>query len=161
MPWTILQPSSRARRWRRVGLAIALGSCAVLMAAAFASDPFNLTLVVLAAVGALGALVATRPRTGGPFEVGVSSRGEIKVRERDAPAFKVSGSPSLPTVEIAFASPWLISLRRGTMLVAIWPDSLPQSTYRQLWVHLRWGRAMPSDDDRRAAPTNRANSTDH
>ena len=30
-------------------------------------------------------------------------------------------------------------------------DSLPQSTYRQLWVHLTWGRAMPIDDDRRAA----------
>jgi hypothetical protein len=76
------------------------------------------------------------------------------LRERDASDWSES-----VTVKMAFAAPWLISLRRGTMLVAIWPDSLPQSTYRQLWVHLRWGRAMPSDD-RGTQPNNRANSAD-
>ena len=161
MPWVTLQPSSRAQQWRRVGLAIGLSSCTALLTAAIASDPFNPPLLLLAGAGAVGLWFATRTRTHGPFEVGVCSRGEIRLRERDAPASEVSGSPSLPTVQIVFASPWLISLRRGTMLVAVWPDSLPQSTYRQLWVHLRWGRAMPSDDDRKAAPTNRANPVDY
>ena len=77
------------------------------------------------------------------------------LREHDA-----SDSSEAVAVEMTFASPWLISLRRGTMLVAIWPDSLPPSAYRQLWVHLRWGRAMPSDD-RGRQPSNRANSADH
>lgn len=140
MPWTTLQPSSRARRWRRVGLAIALSSCTALLAAATASDPFSSNLVFLAALGAVGAWVAMRIRNDGSFEVGVSSQGEIRLRQRDAPASEGSGLLSLAAVQIAFASPWLISLRRGTMLVAIWPDSLPQATYRQLWVHLRWGK---------------------
>ncbi len=137
-------------------------SCAALLAAAFASDPFSLHPAVASRLlGRLAPGVAMRPRTGGSLEVGVSSLGEIKLRERDASNIDVSGPGSVPTIHVAFASPWLISLRRGTMLIAIWPDSLPQSTYRQLWVHLRWGRAMPSDDDRRAAPNNRANSVDH
>ena len=161
VPWATLQPSSRARQWRWVGVAIALTSCAALLAAAFASDQFSRPLLLLAGAGALGAWFATRTRTDGSLEVGVSSRGEIKLRERDASDIDVLDSRSAPAVHIAFASPWLISLRRGTMLVAIWPDSLPQSTYRQLWVHLRWGRAMPSDDDRGGVPTNRANSVDH
>ncbi len=114
--------------------------------------------LALAGVAAgLAAWVWSRLRTGGPFEIGVSSLGEIKLRERDPP--DADASMAVPT-RVAFASTWLISLRRGTMLVAIWPDSLPQSTFRQLWVHLRWGRAMPSDDARRATPTNRANSMD-
>jgi hypothetical protein len=160
VPWTTLQPSSRARRWRRVGLAIALTSCGALLAAAFASEPFSPILVLVAGVGGLGAWVATLGRSNRRFEVGVSSLGEVMLRQRDGAGLAAPDSGSARTIQVAFASPWLISLRRGTMLVAIWPDSLPQSTYRRLWVHLRWGRAMPSDDDRGAAPTNRANSLD-
>jgi hypothetical protein len=158
VPWTTLQPSSRARHWRRVGLGIAFVSSTALLAAAVASAPFNAVLALLAAVAALAAWAATRGRVGGGFEVGVSSLGEIKLRECDPALSDVSEAT---TVRVAFASPWLISLRRGTMLIPIWPDSLPQSTYRQLWVHLRWGRAMPSNSDRQTTPANPANSADH
>jgi hypothetical protein len=157
VPWTTLQPSSRARQWRRVGLTIALVSSTALFAAAVASAPFNAALALLAGVAGMAAWAATRGRAGGPFEVGVSSLGEIKLRECDP---EVSAVPAAASVRVAFASPWLISLRRGTMLIPIWPDSLPQSTYRQLWVHLRWGRAMPSDNDRQTTPANPANSVD-
>jgi hypothetical protein len=138
-------------------MGIALVSSTAMLAAAVASAPFNAGLALLAGIAGLVAWAATRRRAGGPFEVGVSSLGEIEVRECDAAASDVSAADG---VSVAFASPWLISLRRGTMLIPIWPDSLPQSTYRQLWVHLRWGRAMPIDSDRRATPTIRANSMD-
>jgi hypothetical protein len=155
VPWTTLQPSARARQWRGVGLGIALVSSTALLAAAVASAPFDAGLALLAGIAGLTAWVATQRRGGGPFEVGVSSLGEIRVRECD-PA--VSDIPAA-AVRVAFASPWLISLRRGTTLIPIWPDSLPQSIYRQLWVHLRWGRAM-ADDIQRDIPTNPANSMD-
>jgi len=131
-----------------------LASCASLFAAAFFSDPFNPIPALLACAGGLGAWVAMRPRTSRHVEIAVSSLGEVMLRNRDA-----SDASDSISVRMAFASPWLISLRRGTMLVTIWPDSLPQSSYRQLWVHLRWGRAMPSDD-RGIPPSNRANSAD-
>ena len=129
-------------------------SCAVLVAAAFASDPFNPVAALLSGAAGLATWLLARRRTNRQYEVGVSSTGQIKLRERDA-----AGQGPAVDVQSAFASPWLISLRRGTMLVAIWPDSLPQSTYRQLWVYLRWGRAMPSDD-RETVSNNRANSAD-
>jgi hypothetical protein len=141
-----------------VGLGIALASAGALLAAAFASTPFSPTLALAAGIATFAAWVTTRSRTRVPFEVGVSSSGEIKLRERDSAVSDASGSAP---VRIAFAAPWLISLRRGTMLVAIWPDSLPPSTFRRLWVHLRWGRVVPSNDDRGATPTNPANSMDH
>jgi len=157
VPWTTLQPSSRARQWRRIGLGIALVSSTALLAAAAASASFDAGLALLAGVAGLATWAATRRRAGGQFEVGISSLGEIEVRACDPAVSDVSAAGA---VSVAFASPWLISLRRGTMLIPIWPDSLPQSTYRQLWVHLRWGRAMPIDDVRRTIPTNRANSMD-
>jgi hypothetical protein len=157
VPWTTLQPSSRARQWRRIGLGIALVSSTALLAAAAASASFNAGLALLAGVAGLATWAATRRRPGGQFEVGLSSLGEIEVRACDPAVSDVSAAAA---VSVAFASPWLISLRCGTMLIPIWPDSLPQSTYRQLWVHLRWGRAMPIDDVRRTIPTNRANSMD-
>ena len=154
VPWTALQPSSRARQWRRAGVAIALASCATLFAAAFLSDPFDPIAALLGGVGCLSAWLAMRPRKPRRIEVGVSSLGQVMLREGDD--WEIGKSA---TVEMPFASAWLISLRRGTMLVAIWPDSLPPSAYRQLWVHLRWGRAMPSDD-RGASPSIRADSAD-
>jgi hypothetical protein len=154
LPWTTLQPSSRALLLRRVGVGLALGSCAALAAAAFAADPFNPVPALLSVAGGLISWVLVKRRSNQQFEVGVSSTGKIKLRERDA-----ADPVPAENVQPAFALPWLISLRRGTMLVAIWPDSLPQSTYRQLWVYLRWGRAMPSDNQG-TVPSNRANSVD-
>jgi hypothetical protein len=154
LPWTTLQVSSRALLLRRVGIWLALGSCAALAIAAFASDPFQPVPALLGVAGGLCTWVLATRRSTNQLEVGVSSTGQIKLRERDA-----ADAGTVENVQLAFASSWLISLRRGTMLVAIWPDSLPQSTYRQLWVHLRWGRTMPSDD-RGTVPRNRANSVD-
>jgi hypothetical protein len=154
LSWTKLQPSSRARQWRRVGVGIALTSCVTLFAAAAYSDPFNPVPAVLGCAAALGAWLALRVRNTRQVDIGVSSEGQVMLREHDA-----TESSESVSVQMAFASPWLISLRRGTMLVAIWPDSLPQSTFRRLWVHLRWKKAMPSDD-RGTSPSNRANSTD-
>ncbi len=160
VPWTALQPSSRARRWRHVGLGIALASFLALLIAAVSSAPFAPALALLAAVAAIAAWASTRARIAAPLEIGVSSVGEIRVRERDSAPSTVAPASPAPPVHIAFASTWLISLRRGTMLIPIWPDSLPQSTYRQLWVHLRWGRVIPDDDDQRTTTTKRANSMD-
>ena len=154
VPWTTLQPSSRALVLRRFGIGLALVSCAALAAAAFASDPFNPVPGLLSVAGGVSAWVLGRKRSNKQYEVGVSSTGQVMLRERDA-----ADPDPAENVQPAFASPWLISLRRGTMLVAIWPDSLPQSTYRRLWVYLRWGRAMPSDD-RGTVPSNRPNSLD-
>ena len=159
VPWTALQPSPRARRWRQVGLGLALASSFALLIAAVASAPFDPALALLAGIAGFSAWASTRTRIGAPLEIGVSSLGEIRVRERDLAASGTSPAKPLP-IRIAYASTWLISLRRGTMLIAIWPDSLPQATYRRLWVHLRWGRAVPSDDDQRTTTTNRANSMD-
>ena len=160
VPWTALQPSSHARRWRYVGLGIALASLVALLLAAVSSAPFDPALALLAAIAGFAAWASTRGRICASLEIGVSSLGEIGVRERDPAPSDVSPTLPAPPVHIAFASTWLISLRRGTMLIPIWPDSLPQSTYRRLWVHLRWGRAVPDDDDPRTTTTNRANSID-
>ena len=152
-----MQPSSRARRWRWVGLAIFLCAFVALLAAAVAADPFDWIAAALAAGAGVVAWFAVPRRPTGPFEVGVSDVGRVELRECKG---ATSGIAEDRPVQVAFASTWLISLRRGTMLIAIWPDSLPQSRYRQLWVHLRWGRAMPSDADPRAGPINHANQTD-
>ena len=160
VPWTGLQPSSRARRWRHAGLGIALASFLALLIAAVSSAPFDPALALLAAIAGFAAWASMRWRSGAPLEIGVSSLGEIRVRERDPAPSGVSPALTAPPVRIAFASTWLISLRRGTMLIPVWPDSLPQSTYRRLWVHLRWGRVMPDDNDQRTTATNRANSMD-
>ncbi|HYM48509.1 MAG TPA: hypothetical protein VES91_08505 [Burkholderiaceae bacterium] len=117
---------------------------------------------MLAGIAALVAWAATRERPTGFLEIGVSSTGEVKLREHEPHNGHGSGSADFsvtPSLRVSFASPWLISLRRGTMLILIWPDSLPRSIFRQLWVHLRWGRAVPSDDGQESARTNSGKST--
>ncbi len=160
VPWTALQRSSRARRWRLVGLGLALASSLALLIAAVTAAPFDPALALLAAIAVCAAWASTRGRVCAPLQVGVSPLGEIGVRERDAAPSDTSPAGPLPPVHIVFMSTWLISLRRGTMLIPIWPDSVPQSTYRRLSVHLRWGRAMPDNDDQRTTTTNRINSMD-
>ncbi len=94
-------------------------------------------LAVLAlSVVALGLRNATPPA----FDVGVASDGAIRLRQSAA-----SNADPRPAT-VVFAAPWLISLRSGTMLVSIWPDSLPPTVFRRLWVHLHWGRAVASSD---------------
>ncbi len=144
VPWTIVQPSRQARRWRHMGLGIAIASALALFAAATASSPFNLGLAVLATVVGVVGWVVVRERAAGSFEIGVSAIGTVELREcAPTGGAAVSGMP----LSVSFAAPWLISLRRGTMLIPIWPDCLPPSVFRQLWVHVRWGRAGQSDDE--------------
>ena len=160
VPWTALQPSLRARRWRRAGQVIALTACTALFLAALASDPFDRRLLILACGVAAICWWATRQRPPRKLEVGVSMRGEIRLRTWAAVPLRASSEPHAESlaaefspVDISFAAPWLISLRSGTMLVPIWPDCLPPTVYRQLWVHLHWGRAAPRDDDRKTTST--------
>ena len=151
LPWSVLRPSLRARRMRQVGYAIAGVSSVVLFSAAFAADPFDANRLLLAFCVAILCLFATRQvQHRKPLEVGVAPNGEIKLRERrssDAVAIDESEPAESMPIRVGFAAPWLISLRSGTMFVAIWPDCLPPPAYRQLWVHLHWGRAAPRDDD--------------
>lgn len=144
VPWTTLQPSRQARRWRHVGIGIAIASAVALLAAAAASSPFNLGLAILAGVVGVVGWVAVRERATGSLQIGVSALGTIELRECAPPG---GAAVLAPPLSVSFAAPWLISLRRGTMLIPIWPDCLPPHIFRQLWVHVRWGRAAPSDDE--------------
>lgn len=150
VPWTTVQPSRRARRWRQGGLGIAIASALALFGAAVASSPFNLGLAILAGVVVVVGWAAARERSAGSFEIGVSAAGTVELR---ACALTGSAAVSAQPLRVSFAAPWLISLRRGTMLIPIWPDCLPPSIFRQLWVHLRWGRAAPSDDEQQSTRT--------
>ncbi len=157
VPWTPLQPSARARHLRRAAACIALASASALLAAALHAAPVDARLFALAIVAGVAVVAVLPDRTDRGLEIGVSSLGGVMVRSRD-PA-DADAAPS-HLARIVFAAPWLISLRSGTMLIPIWPDSLPLSTYRRLWVHHRWGRAIPSDDDRRPIPATHADSMD-
>lgn len=152
VPWTLVQPSRRARQLRLIAIVIAALSSLSLLAAAIVSTPLSVGLALLAALTAAAGWTAARARAKPSFEIGVSPAAQIEVRDRDAAA---TDTPP-PAVRVVFAAPWLISLRRGTTLIPIWPDCLPPAIYRQLWVHLHWGRTMPSDDDRRPAATERS-----
>lgn len=156
VPWTALRPSKRARRWRLVGIGIAVASSVALFTAAAASAPFDASLAILAGIVGVTGLTAIRERPDKPLEVGVLQTGEIKIRECLQPKSEAPNrslpSESMP-LHVVFAATWLISLRCGTMFVPIWPDCLPPSIYRQLWVHLRWGRAVP--DGSRQTKTNK------
>ncbi len=144
VPWTTIQPSQRARRWRHVGIGIAIASAVALLAAAVASSPFDPGLAILAAVVGVAGWVAVGEHTTGSLQIGVSALGTLELRECAPPA---GAAVLAPPLSVSFAAPWLISLRHGTMLIPIWPDCLPPSIFRQLWVHVRWGRAAPSDDE--------------
>ena len=143
--WTALRPSLRARRWRYAGLIIAAASSIALAAAAVASRPFDIGLAMLASFAALAVCIAIRTPVCRPLEVGIASDGQLRIRERQEKDPE-SGIPEC-SISVAFATPWLISVRRGSMLIPIWPDSLPNSVFRRLWVHLRWGRAGLSGEN--------------
>lgn len=163
VPWSVLRPSSQARRVRRSGYAIAGVSSVALFSAAFISDPFDARRWILAFCVATLCLLAARyaPRRKA-LEVGVAQNGEIRLRACRSSDGSVPDEidPEEPIpFRVSFAAPWLISLRSGTMFVPIWPDCLPPTVYRQLWVHLHWGRAAPADDDRKTRmPPDRSNA---
>lgn len=157
VPWTALRPSARARRWRLAGIGISIASSLALGAAAVAAVPFSVEqagAALVAAVAGVLAWTSSRRITEQPLEIGVPATGEIEVRHAES-----SGALAQP-MEIVFAARWLISLRSGAMLVPIWPDSLPPSLYRRLWVHLRWKKAVRSDHVPGSAATGRSTLED-
>jgi hypothetical protein len=93
-------------------------------------DPFLGIAALLALLG--GAMALRSAPAGAPIEVGIDRWGALAVRR----AFDTASEPG---VQCVFAAPWLITLKHGTMLIPIWPDSIPGNTYRRLWVHIRWG----------------------
>lgn len=117
-----------------------------LLAAAFgeAVDPVPAIAALLAL---LAGGLAARSTAAGTMEVGVDRFGALTVRR---------GTPDDNAVEqelrCVFAAPWLITLKRGTMLIPIWPDSVPGNTYRRLWVHIRWGSGRPAGLPAGSAP---------
>jgi len=160
----MLEPSRLARRWRNVARAIGAATALALLGAALASRPFGVFPALLAAIAAVFTWASTRERSA-PFEIGVTDGGEIRLRQvsssgrssASAAGGQVADGQSTEVqatdVQAAFASPWLISLRNGTMLIPIWPDSLPANVFRHIRVHLLWGRAVPSNDDSGATST--------
>jgi len=141
LPWVALQPSRRERRWRRTGSAIA-AVAALALAVAAARSWFNASLLLLTIGAAIAAWSAGRPRAASPAEIGIDDEGTVLLRSA---AGSRSGGVRL---QCQFAAPWLITFRQGTMLVSVWPDSLPEAEFRRLWVHVRWS-GVPARDDRR------------
>lgn len=143
LPWITLQPSLRELRWRRTGSAVA-AITAVALAVAAGRSWSSAALLLLAIGAVIAAWLAGRPRAAAPAEIGIDGEGTVLLRSPE------SGSESF-RLQCRFAAPWLITLRHGTTLVSVWPDSLPEAAFRRLWVHLRWSGAAASDDRRSEA----------
>jgi hypothetical protein len=131
LPWTVLQPSARERRWLQVARFGAIVGAGVSIAALLTSEPrapWAAGVVLLAALG-----LVFFPRRRSAWQLAIADDGRVMGRAADnAPERRL---------QCLFASTWLITLRVGTEVVAVWPDSLPADFYRRLWVHLRWTRA--------------------
>ena len=134
VPWTPLTPSRRERGVRRIGVLLALAASAALLAAAAGVEPFDPFLAITALLTLLMGALAARSSPTDPIEVGVDRSGALTIRRGAAPDNRPEHG-----LQCVFAAPWLITLKCGTMLIPIWPDSIPGNTYRRLWVHIRWG----------------------
>jgi hypothetical protein len=128
------------RRWRRAGQVIAGLAAIALVAAAFKVS-LDVPLLLLALGAALCGWLTGRRRSVGAIEIGVDDDGAVRFREEDG---RSEGNQER-LLECVFAAPWLITLRHGTMLLPVWPDSLSEAVFRRLWVHLRWSRGIRAD----------------
>jgi hypothetical protein len=144
LSWVALQPSRQERRWRLTGAAVAAAAAIALVAAALRSG-FNAALLLLAIGAAIAAWRLSRLRAVGPAEIGVDDEGTVVLRGPQSKAID-----PVP-LHCRFAAPWLITLRHGSTLISIWPDSLPEAAYRRLWVHLRWMGAAAREERRAEA----------
>jgi hypothetical protein len=148
VPWTPLAPSRLERVVRRIGASLALAAGVALLLAAAREEAFDPVLALAALLALLGGAFAIRSAPAELFEVGVDRVGALTVRQGTA----VDDWPE-QGLQCVFAAPWLITLRRGTMLIPIWPDSVPGNAYRRLWVHIRWGSGrQPADLPAGSAP---------
>lgn len=134
VPWTPLAPSRRERLLRRAGGGTAIATAAVLALAGVRSDPFGLAQAALALVLAAAGVTVLRAGEAPDVEVGIDADGRLTARQRREG--DVAG-----TASCVFAAPWLITAKRGTMWIPIWPDSVPANTFRRLWIHIRWSAA--------------------
>jgi hypothetical protein len=105
----------------------------VLLVAAGRAEPFEPLLALAGLLAATVGVLAVRARDARVHEVGVDQHGRLAVRRAEP----CDGAPEAGP-RCAFASPWLITIKFGSICLPIWPDSLPASTFRRLWVHVRW-----------------------
>jgi len=162
VPWTALRSSRTAKRWRGVGIAIGAISSLALVSTAAARPTVIGGLLGAAAIAVAACLWAASRRALPVFEIGVSHASELVLRRWSPPGGEqahVTREDTSVSAQVMFAAPWLISLRSGTTLIPIWPDSLPPALYRRLWVYLHWGRAA-FEDDRNPKPTFSENPMD-
>jgi hypothetical protein len=139
--WTPLSPSRRERVLRHAAVALAYGSGLILLAASVESDGLHPVAALSAVVSWLAGLLAGRPRAFRALDVGIDDAGFPVVRGAAGGAGFAE-----QRMRCVFAAQWLITLRRATMWVLIWPDSLSGNAFRRLWVQVRWnpGR-QPAD----------------
>jgi hypothetical protein len=138
--WTVLQPSARERRLWLAAVAATAASACVLAVAALVADPRYPGRVwsgaLVSAAACVWALVRARPSSGGRREVKIDADGSIWTRVQAGVFSSISASEH--ESRCVFAAPWLITLRCGAMLIAVWPDSLPLDAFRRLHACARW-----------------------
>lgn len=144
VPWTPLAPSRREQALRRTALVgVLLAGGVAALAALQAVDTAWLPALLAVAAPAFALAAARRPARPA-LEVAVDGDGRLAVRRAD----RADGHPE-QGLHCVFAARWLITLRAGTMLIAVWPDAVPDPIFRRLWVHVRWNpgrdRANPRD----------------
>jgi hypothetical protein len=137
-----LSPSRRERSVRRVACTAALLSGVLLLVAAGRAEPFEPLLALTGLLAGAMGVVAARGRDPAVDEVGIDRHGRLAVRRIDRPG----GSPE-HAARCLFAAPWLITIKVGSIWVPIWPDSVPASTFRRLWVHVRWSSCRTGRPD--------------
>jgi hypothetical protein len=141
--WTDLQPSVRERQLRLAGALGALICTLLMLAAAAFADPRRPWQIWSAAAIAAAATAFAFGRLRPPpraSALAIDADGDAWLRRMPAPE-------GAAAARCGFAAPWLITLRCGTMWVAIWPDSLPTEAFRRLSACAQWaGRAdsLPS-----------------
>ncbi len=109
----------------------------LLLWATIAGDPRRPELLwsALALATVMFAVAAWRGDRDLAREICIGRDGVILLRDATIP-----GGPVV-SLECVFRAPWLITLAHGTMLLSIWPDTLPSDEFRRLWVCVRWGRS--------------------
>jgi hypothetical protein len=112
---------------------LALAAAVALLGGSARADALDPIVVIAALLALLAGVVANLPVATDPIEVGIDHAGALTLRRGNT----ADRGPE-PESRCVFATPWLITIKRGTMLVPIWPDAVPGNTYRRLWVHIRW-----------------------
>lgn len=116
-------------------------TAAVLLGVAFRDASIDPVPALAALLAAVAGLLAGRRARGEPIEIGVDESGHAVAR-------LVADAIESPEhrLRCVFATPWLITLGNGTMLIRVWPDSVPGNLFRRLWVHVRWNPGRQAAD---------------